>query len=149
MSYWDSSALVKLFVDENDSPQFEQFASGAARVVTAALARFEVSTTFWRKQAEGAIAAGDAEVFIQQFDADIAGGEIEAVALDDAVERQFADVLKTCFSQTPPLLIRTNDALHLASAKISGETEFVTADTRQRAAALLLGFTVLPAAPWE
>jgi predicted nucleic acid-binding protein len=49
-----------------------------------------------------------------------------------------------CFLQTPPLFIRTNDALHLASAKLAGEPEFITADARQRAAALLTGFTVLP-----
>jgi len=39
---------------------------------------------------------------------------------------------------------RTYDALHLASAKVAGELEFITADVRQRAAALLMGFTVLP-----
>ena len=37
-----------------------------------------------------------------------------------------------------------NDALHLASAKVAGEPEFITGDVRQRAAALLMGFRVLP-----
>jgi predicted nucleic acid-binding protein len=147
MSYWDSSALVKLYVVENDSPQFEQLASDDTRIVTASLARFEVSTTFWRKQAEGAIATGDAELFIQQLDDDTAGGDVEVVMIDDAVAQQFFDVLKTCYTESPPLLIRTNDGLHLAAAKISGETEFVTADIRQRDAAVVLGFTVLPPAP--
>jgi hypothetical protein len=43
-------------------------------------------------------------------------------------------------SQTPPTFIRTNDALHLASAKVAEESEFITADIRQRAAAVLMGF---------
>jgi hypothetical protein len=60
------------------------------------------------------------------------------------MEREFGVVLDKCFSQTPPTFIRTYDALHLASAKVAGELEFITAEVRQRAAALLMGFTVLP-----
>jgi hypothetical protein len=60
------------------------------------------------------------------------------------LEREFGVVLDKCFSQTPPTFIRTNDALHLASAKVAGEPEFITGDVRQRAAALLMGFRVLP-----
>ncbi len=62
----------------------------------------------------------------------------------DAVGREFGAALEKCFSQIPPVFIRTNDALHLASAKVAGETVFVTADARQRVAAVLMGFTVLP-----
>jgi predicted nucleic acid-binding protein len=36
------------------------------------------------------------------------------------------------------------DALHLAAALSAGETEFVSNDNRQRAAAVALGLTVLP-----
>jgi len=53
-------------------------------------------------------------------------------------------VLEVCFSQTPPTFIRTNDVLHLASAKVVGEREFITADMRQRAVAMLMGFAVVP-----
>lgn len=60
------------------------------------------------------------------------------------MEREFGAVLEACFSQTPPIFIRTNDELHLAPAKAAGEPEFITADTRQRAAAMLMGFTLLP-----
>ena len=59
-------------------------------------------------------------------------------------EREFGAVLEVCFSQTLPTFIRINDELHLASAKVAGEPEFITADMRQRAAAMLMGFTVLP-----
>ena len=40
--------------------------------------------------------------------------------------------------------MRANDALHLASAKVAEEPEFITGDVRQSAAALLMGFRVLP-----
>lgn len=62
----------------------------------------------------------------------------------DAVREKFGEVLEACFSQTRPVFIRTNDALHIASALVAGENEFVTADGRQRAAAVLMGLAVLP-----
>ena len=144
MSYWDTSALVKLFVAEADSAQFQQFAGSAARIVTAAIARFEARTVFRRREAEGALPAGEAAALSADLDRDVANGRVVMQASDAAVERDFAKVLEKCFSPTSPVFIRTNDALHLASAIAAGETEFVTADLRQRAAAKLMGLTVQP-----
>jgi len=55
------------------------------------------------------------------------------------VEREFGAVLEICLSRRPPVFIRTSDGLHFASAKTAGEIESITADQRQRAAALLMG----------
>jgi hypothetical protein len=52
--------------------------------------------------------------------------------------------LLKCYSQTPPVFVRTNDALHIASAIVAGETELVTTDLRRRGAAQLTGLTVQP-----
>jgi hypothetical protein len=79
-----------------------------------------------------------------ELHADIAAADILIQTETADMEREFGVVLEACFSQTPPTFIRTNDALHLASAKVAGEQEFITADVRQRAAALLMGFKVLP-----
>lgn len=54
-------------------------------------------------------------------------------------------MLNSCYRQTPPIPLRTLDALHLASARVVGETELVATDKRVRDAAKLLGFTLLPA----
>ncbi|MFM9962544.1 MAG: hypothetical protein ACKV2Q_15135 [Planctomycetaceae bacterium] len=43
-----------------------------------------------------------------------------------------------------PIWIRTLDALHVAAALSVGETDFVSNDLRQRAAATAVGMTVLP-----
>ena len=144
MSYWDTSALVKLSVAELDSAQFQQLAGRVPRIVTAAIARFEARTVFRRREAEGALPAGEAAVLSADMDGDVANGRVVIQATDAAVERDFAKVLETCFSQTPPVFIRTNDALHIASAIAAGEAEFVTTDIRQRAAARLMGLTVQP-----
>lgn len=144
MSYWDTSALVKLSVAEADSAQFQQLAGGAARIVIASIARLEARTVFRRREAEWALPAGEAAALSADLERDVADGRVVIQATDVDVERNFAKVLEKCFSQTPPVFIRTNDALHLASAITAGEGDFVTADIRQRAAAQLMGLTVQP-----
>lgn len=76
---------------------------------------------------------------------DIANGWRTLVPETAALEVAFAWVLERCLSQVPRVFIRTNDALHIAAAKVAGEAEFISADKHQRAAAAFLGFTVLPA----
>lgn len=144
MSYWDTSALVKLWVAEVDSAQFQQIAQGAERILTASIARFEARVVFRRREAEGALPAGEAAALSREMDEDIAGSRIGVQSVDAAVEREFWNLLDKCFSERPPVFVRTNDVLHIASALVAGETQFVTADSRQRAAAALLGFTILP-----
>ena len=144
MSYWDTSVLVKLSVIEADSARFVALAGAATRIVTATIGRFESHTVFRRREAEGSLKVGEAAALSADLDWDVAGGKIVEQSADANVEREFTAVLERCFSAVPPVFIRTNDALHLASAKVAGETEFVTTDGRQRDAALLLGFTVLP-----
>ena len=51
MSYWDTSALVKLFVQEADSEQFEVLAL-EANMVTGTVAMHEARTVFRRREAE-------------------------------------------------------------------------------------------------
>ncbi len=60
------------------------------------------------------------------------------------VERDYGQVLGICYQRTPPIPLRTLDALHLASTRVVGETELVATDKRMRDAAKLLGFTLFP-----
>lgn len=143
MSYWDSSALVKLYVKETDSAQFEPLAL-AGLLVTGTLALLEARTMFRRREAEGVLPSGQATALFAQLTADAAAGKIRVQTETDVVRGKFGEVLEACFSQTPPVFIRTNDALHIAAALVAGEKEFVTADGRQRAAAILMGLTVQP-----
>lgn len=144
MSYWDASALAKLYLHEPDSMQFRGFAAAADRIVTASLSRHELRTVFRRRESEGALPAGETAILHDELTAHIASAAITIQPETGDVEREFGIVLETCFSQPLSVFLRTNDALHLASARAAGETHFVTADQRQRATALLLGFTVQP-----
>ena len=126
MSYWDSSALIKLYVQELDSAEFRALAAKASRVATGSLTRHEVRTVLRRREAEDVLLSGEAAALYGELNADIAATDIVIQSETADVEQEFGVVLDKCFSQTPPTFIRTNDALHLASAKVAGEPEFIT-----------------------
>lgn len=145
MSYWDTSCLVKLYAAEADSAQFRMHAAALiVRPTTGDFARLELLTTLRRKEAEGLLHEGQAERLLTAFDEHVIQGVIRLRALDDMMRAEFARVVEHCFSQTPPIFVRTLDALHLAAGRLAGETEFVATDKRLREAAALFGFTLFP-----
>ncbi|HWB02473.1 MAG TPA: type II toxin-antitoxin system VapC family toxin [Verrucomicrobiales bacterium] len=144
MAHWDTSGLLKLFLAETDSSLFEGLAAAGSPPCTVFIAKYEAHAAFLRRESEGALPAGEADRLYQDVLADIAGGDVVEVPLTAALEAEYADVLRRCLMHSPPVFVRTNDALHLASARLAGEKEFVSADVRQRAAAVHLGFKVLP-----
>ena len=145
MSYWDTSALVKLYVPETDSTVFEQHArENPTSPVIARLATWEARATFCRKESEGAILPGTATTVHSGLLADIGSGEWRVIEFGPDVEAEFGRVLEFCWRQNPPLFIRTLDAIQLASAAVSRETELVATDKRLREAAMALGFTLFP-----
>ena len=144
MGCWDTSALVKLYATEADSAQFQGLTAPGVPLVIAHVARYEAHAVFRRREAEGSLPPGETAMLLQDISTDVAVGKITVQADDAEVEKRFGEVLEACLSQTPPVFIRTNDALHIASALVAGEKEFVTADGRQRAAAVLMGLAVMP-----
>lgn len=128
---------------EPDSPQFEALAL-AQTLVTGALGLHEARVVFRRREAEGVIPSGQGAALFAELSADVAAGEIREQIETDQVRVTFGEVLEACFSQTPPVFIRTNDALHIASALVAGEGAFVSTDARQRAAAVLMNLVVSP-----
>lgn len=145
MSYWDTSTLVKLYAQEPDSSAFENHVlSAPAKPVTSRIALYEARATFQRKEAEGILQPGYALKLSGQLMQDVAAGELRLVELGADTEREYGQVLGTCYQQTPPIPLRTLDALHLASARVAGETELVATDKRMREAAKLLGFSLFP-----
>ncbi len=145
MSYWDTSTLVKLYAQEGDSAAFENYALNApSKAVTSRIALYEAHATFRRKEAESILQSGCAQKLYSQLMQDVAAGELRLVELGADVEREYGQVLGTCYQQSPPVPLRTLDALHLASARVAGETELVATDKRMRDAAKLLGFALFP-----
>ena len=142
MSYWDTSALAKLYLQEVDSAAFRSRALQEAPLRTAHLTRHELRTVFLRRESEGTIQSGGAALLFQDFEEDIVAGLILVQNETSAVQQEFVKVLEQCFLVVPPVFIRTNDALHIASSQTMQQKDFVTADNRQRAAAAHVGLIV-------
>lgn len=145
MSYWDTSALSKLYLPEPDSADFVQKAATNPVIVTNRLTLYEIRRVAFRKESDGLIHTGMAESVLTQVGQDIAVGQIHVVDLDARVEAEFNVIMATCYRHAPPLAIRTFDALHLASCRAEGQTELVGTDKRMRDAAKLLGLSLFPA----
>ena len=144
MSYWDTSALGKLYLPEPDSAAFVQKAASDRVIVTTSLALYEMRRVAFRKESEGFIPAGTAESVPMQLNQDVAAGQIRIVQLGARVEAEFDGIMAACYRNAPPLPVRTLDALHLASARADGQTELVATDKRLRDAARPLGFSLFP-----
>ncbi len=145
MSYWDTSTLVKLYAQEPDSAAFENHLLNATtKPATSRIALYEARATFQRKEAEGILQPGFAQQLYAEVLQDVFAGELRLVELGTDVEREYGQVLEQCYQPTPPIPLRTLDALHLASARVAGETEVVATDKRMRDAAKLLGFALFP-----
>jgi predicted nucleic acid-binding protein len=145
MSYWDTSCLVKLYTPETDSAVFRAHLATTPDCVTCDVAPLEFWATVRRKEAEGVLAAGQARQVQNALQADITAGMIRVISCDVAVLGKFDEFIDQCHAATPPIFLRTNDALHLAAARSAGETEIVTTDRKLRAAAVALGFSIYPA----
>jgi uncharacterized protein len=144
MAYWDTSCLVKLYAPEADSSIFKAHVVNGATVVTCEIARMELWATLCRKEAAGDLGAGGARKALQAHDADVAAGHIVVEAMDAAVATEYETIIEQFHGQTPALPLRTLDAIHLASARVSGESEVIATDKCLREAALVLGFSVYP-----
>jgi len=144
MRYWDTSALLKLYVTESDSARFRAEAHATGPVLTSDVARWEMFVALQRKEAAGDLAVGGGQVFHNHLESDIATGRVRVQPFTEETHGLFQSLVRLLYCQQPPVSARTLDALHLALAQTAQTTEFVTADQRQARAARALDFKVFP-----
>lgn len=132
-SYVDSSALLKRYVEEEDSDACERILLSDPSWITARHTWVEVLRNLARLLEPGEQARIEA-AFRRDWK------RMHVVELDRVTCEQAADLAKTQG-------VRTLDALHLAAAQRVGGPglPFVTYDVRQAQAARALGFAVLGA----
>ncbi len=131
--YVDSSALLKLYVDEPESGEAARILADDSRWVTGVHTLVEVRRTLLRLLKGSALRAGR-EAFSRHWQ------QAEVVLLDLATCELAVDIAEATG-------VRALDALHLGAAQKAGDGSlpFVTFDVRQARAARELGWTVLGA----
>jgi predicted nucleic acid-binding protein len=124
-TYLDSSAIVKLAVDEPESKALRRYLQRRRPLVSSALARAEVGRALL-PLGQSAVRRGR----------DLLAG-IELIRVNDRILAAAGSLL--------PEELRTLDSIHLATVRqLEGDcSRIVTSDARMRAAAEALGWTVV------
>jgi uncharacterized protein len=143
--YWDTSALLKLYLPEADSLHFLELVSGSTQtVVTSSIAIAEIACAFYRKEAQQELKKGAAERALQKFEEDCRKGQIVQIPFDKDVMGEASRVIRMAFRGPKPLMLRALDAIHVASALAVRASGIVATDLRLRQMALTAGLRVLP-----
>ncbi len=136
--YWDTSALLKLYVAEPDSESFLRLVTQAGVAPSISeVAKVEVLGALNRKEEVGDLKPGGAEALWRQFLADLEEGRIVCIPFSSDVVELCPGLLQECQARGLPL--RSLDLIHLATAVLSRSGVLVTADTRLVAAATVSG----------
>ena len=140
MRFWDSSALVPLFVREELSSLVDTLVAADPEMVVWWASRVECGSAVHRLRREG--------VFSPMEAGEVLGRISAALDAANAVEPG-DDICAKALRLLAVHPLRAADALQLAAALVwsrdhPGGREFVCLDERLGAAALLEGFTVLP-----
>jgi predicted nucleic acid-binding protein len=141
MTYFDSSAVVPLYVPERFSAAARAAARDAGQVPFTALHRLEVLSAFELLVGRRAISRDECRAILRQLDDDIQSQRLTPTALD--LERVLADASDVSRRFTARFLTRSLDLLHVAAAHLALCGTFVSADDRQLAAARASGLAAL------
>ena len=145
MNYWDTSALLKLYVPEHDSGFFLDLIAGSDEpVVSSALATIEVLCSLFRKELSGDLRPGGATAVFRRFRADCREGRIGLIPYGQDVAEKAEELIQRVYARRRPVMIRALDLIHLASAAVSRATIVVATDKRQRNLASILRFRLIP-----
>jgi hypothetical protein len=140
LKYWDSSALIPLFVAEKSSKLLRKTYAEDTAVLSWTLSDIEVGSALSRLLRERAASREDLETAASSFEAFWKG--VHVVALVDAVKTRARRLLRL-----HPLTAA--DALQLAAALVSVEDDprrfaLVSLDERLRGAGEREGFRLIP-----
>ncbi|MDA1313988.1 MAG: type II toxin-antitoxin system VapC family toxin [Acidobacteria bacterium] len=144
MSYWDTSALLKLFAAEPDSPVFEERARQESLIACSAIVSTEMLCAMYRKEQLGDLTRGGARMALHQFQLDLDSGRILTIPYGQDVAIEAEKVVKAAFGPRQQLPLRSLDAIHVASALVAKSKVIVATDARLRNVAAFVGIAVYP-----
>jgi hypothetical protein len=137
--YFDTSALAKWYLPEQQSNEVEKYIQEYGPVVISDLTVVEMRDLLARHRREGNIDPNAEIRVFATFEEDIRQKFIICHPLSDGVARGAVNLL----SVLSDLPLRMIDAMHLAIAKEIQTDIFATADSIMATAAKAMGFSVL------
>lgn len=143
-AFLDSSAVVKLYADEEGSDAVR----GLAAIAVSGIVRVEVPAALWRKARTGDLSEADARTLVSEFEADLLG-TADGEPPRFGVLAVSAVVLSRAASLLPLHPLCAYDAVQLASALAAAEADpecrtFVCFDHHLSQAARAQGLEVQP-----
>jgi predicted nucleic acid-binding protein len=144
MVFWDTSALVKLYVVESDSKAFAVLAQRTYPLAISTWTTHEILCSLHRKELLQDLRSGGAEAIYRRILEQITTGSLHVITYTAAVAQRATQVIRNCYGARKPVAIRSLDALQLGSALAGGASEIVSADARMRAGAQIFHLPVFP-----
>ena len=138
MVYVDTSALIKRYITEANSDEFDAFFMARTPLAISRLTLVEMRCVLARRRRNNAITALLEAQAMDEVRTDIQDGALTVHPINDD---QVVHALHL-IEQVAPLPLRTLDALHLSAAIRIDAQKFATADKNQAAAAQALGMTI-------
>ncbi len=137
--YFDTSALAKWYLPEEQSDEVEKYIQEHGPVAISELTVVEIRDLLARHRREGNIDPGTEIKVFATFEEDIRQKFLICHPLSDGLARGAVNLL----SVLSDLPLRMIDAMHLAIAKEIQTDIFATADSVMAAGAEAMGFSVL------
>jgi uncharacterized protein len=138
MIYADTSALLKRYLHEAFSNEFDDLFVSKGPISISRLGLVEARCSLARRRRQGLINSRIEKKAVNELNNDIRDGALELNAVAD---EQVASAFHLIES-LPAIPLRSLDAVHLAIARDIQAQSFATADKIQAKAAHALGFTV-------
>ena len=145
MNYWDTSALLKLYVPEDDSGYFlDWIVSSGQPIVSSAIVAVEMACAVYRKESVGDLKGGGALAAYQRFLGDCREGRIVLVPYGEQVFTAAEEIVRLAFRRAQPVMVRSLDAIHVASAVTARARVMVATDARLRQVAAMAKLKLAP-----
>lgn len=138
--YLDSAIIVKLLVRETDSEWFSGHLAGH-KLVTSELALTEVRSALLSKERGGSITPRERVAAAEKFLSMVEDEYIRLLPLDRLVLERAAAIQLACH---PQILLRTLDALHVATCDLHQGGKMSATDGRMRVACKQFGIALTP-----
>jgi predicted nucleic acid-binding protein len=145
VNYWDTSALLKLYLPEDDSGYFlDSVVASDQPLVSSAIAAVEMLCALYRKESVGELKRGGALAAHQRFLGDSREGRIVLVPYGEQVFTAAEEIVRLAFRRARPVMVRSLDAIHVASALTARARVMVATDTRLRQVAAMAKLKLVP-----